>query len=179
MWTLLTYRLNVGRFNGRLECRKLMEPARGAPLAGEHAVLRYVGGLNFDVDKGVVDGGAFLRKPKDIDGLSLNWLEWFPGPLEDQVAGVRRAARLRYGRTTGLARLNVGQSINSVWEKHPERLTLSFVLDPLPAEDKHGADQSHSLIVGAPFRDGPEADLLGDLIAQRVVPPVCPAVLRP
>lgn len=156
-----------------------MEPARGAPLADEHHVLRYVGGLSFDVDKGVVDGAAFLRKPKDVDGLSVNWLEWFPGALEDQVGGVRRAARLRYGRTAGLARLNVGRSINSVREKHPERLTLSFIHDPLPAVDKHAADPSHSLIVGAPFQDGPEADLLGDLIAQCVVPPVFPAVPGP
>ena len=96
-----------------------------------------------------MDGGAFLRKPKDIDGLSVNWLEWFPGALGDQVAGVRRAARLKYGRTAGLARLNVGQSINSVREKHPERLTLSFVHDALPAGDKHAADPSHSLILVA------------------------------
>ena len=48
-----------------------------------------------------MDGGAFLRKPKDIDGLSVNWLEWFPGALEDQVAGVRRAARLNMAEPPG------------------------------------------------------------------------------
>ena len=156
-----------------------MEPDRGAPLAGEHHVLRYVGGRDFDIDKGTVDGGAFLRKKKDTDGLSVNWLEWFPGSLEDQVAGVRRAARLRYGSTAGLARLNVGQSISFVRENHPERLALSFLHDPLPAEDKHAADPSHSLIVGAPFQDGPDADLFADLIAHCVVPPVFPAVPGP
>jgi hypothetical protein len=156
-----------------------MEPAPGAPLADEHHVLRYVGGRDFDIEKGTVEGGAFLRKKKDTDGLSANWQEWFSGWLQDQVAGVRRAARLAYGSTAGLARLNVGQSITFIRENHPERLTLSFVHDPLPAEDKHPADPSHSLIRGAPFENGPEADLVGDLIAQCVVPPVFPARLRP
>jgi hypothetical protein len=122
-----------------------------------------------------VEGGAFLRKKKDIDGLSANWQEWFSGSLQDQVAGVRRAARLRYGSTAGLARLNVGHSITFVRENHPERLTLSFVHDPLPAAGSHPADASHCLIRGAPFENGPGADLLGDLIAQCVIPPVFPA----
>ena len=151
-------------------------PESGAPLDDDHHVLRYVSArLMHD---GVVDGGAFLRKVKDVDGLSVNWLEWFPGSLEDQVTGVRRAARLEYGRTAGLARLNVGQSRSFVRENHPERPTLSFVHDPLPAEDHHAADPSHSLIVGAPTQDGPEADLFADLIARCVLPPVFPATLR-
>jgi hypothetical protein len=58
-----------------------MEPAPGAPLAGEHHVLRYVGGRDFDIDKGTVDGGAFLRKKKDTDGLSVNWLDGSLDPL--------------------------------------------------------------------------------------------------
>ena len=156
-----------------------MEPAPGAPLADEHHVLRYVGGSGFDIDKGAVDGGVFLRKPKDIDGLSVNWLEWFSGSLEDQVAGVRGAARVGYGSTAWLARLNVGQSISFIWENHPERLALSFLHDPLPAEGKHAADPSHSLMVGAPFEDGPEADLFADLIANCVVPPLFRAKPRP
>jgi hypothetical protein len=153
-------------------------PESGAPLADDHHVLRYVGGRL--VHDGVVDGAAFLaRKDKDTDGLSVNWLEWFAGSLEDQVGGARQAARLTYGRTGRLARLNVGQSISFVRENHPERLTLSFLHDPLPAEDKHAADPSHSLIVGAPFHDGPDADLFADLIAHCVLPPVFPAVPRP
>jgi hypothetical protein len=156
-----------------------VEPARGAPLDDDHHVLRYVGGRACDIDKGTVDGGAFLRKNKDTDGLSVNWLEWFPGSLEEQVAGVRQAARIKYGPTAGLVRLNVGRSINFVRQNHPERLTLSFVHDPLPAEDEHAADPSHSLIKGGPFEDAPDADLLGDLIAQCVLPPLFRAKPRP
>jgi hypothetical protein len=153
-------------------------PDSGAPLAEDNHVLRYVGGRL--VHDGVVDGAAFLaRKDKDVDGLSVNWLEWFSGSLEDQVAGARRAARLRYGSNGRLARLNVGQSISFVRENHPERLTLSFVHDPLPAENEHAPDPSHSLIVGAPFQNGAEADLFTDLIAHCVLPPVFPAVVRP
>jgi hypothetical protein len=154
-----------------------MEPApeSGAPLDYDHHVLRYVGGRDCDVDKGTVEGGAFLRKKKDTDGLSANWLECFPGSLEDQAAGVRRVARINYGSTAGLVRLNVGRSISFVRENHPEHLTLSFIHDPLPAEGKHAADPSHSLIKGGPFEDAPDAELLGDLIAQCVVPPVFPA----
>jgi hypothetical protein len=44
--------------------------------------------------------------------------------------------------------------------------------ESLPAEGEHPADPSHSLIRGAPFENGPDADLLGDLIAQCVIPPV-------
>jgi hypothetical protein len=148
-----------------------VEPARGAPLDDDHHVLRYVRGRH--VDNGNVEGEAFLaRKDKDADGLSVTWLEWFSGSLEEQVAGARQAARLTYNSTDRLARLNVGDSISFVRENHPERLTLSFIHDPLPAEDKRAADPSHSLIVGAPFEDAPDADLLGDLIAHCVLPPV-------
>jgi hypothetical protein len=151
-----------------------MEPAPGAPLDNDHHVLRYVRGRH--VDNGEVDGEAFLaRRDKDADGLSVNWLEWFSGSLEDQVAGARGAARLTYKSTDRLARLNVGRSINFVRENHPEHLKLSFIHDPLPAEGKHAADPSHSLIVGAPFEDAPDAELLGDLIAQSVLSPVFPA----
>jgi hypothetical protein len=156
-----------------------VEPARGAPLDDDHHVLRYVGGRACDIDKGTVDGGAFLRKKKDTDGLSVNWLECFPGSLEDQAAGVRRAARIKYGPTAGLVRLNVGQSKSFVRENHPERLALSFLHDPLPAEGKHAADPSHSVMGGGPFEDGPEADLFADLIAHCVVPPLFPAKPRP
>ena len=153
-------------------------PESGAPLADDHHVLRYVRARH--VDNGIVDGEAFLaRKDKDADGLSVNWLEWFSGSLEDQVAGARRAARLRYGSNGRLARLNVGRSISFVRENHPERLTLSFVHDPLPAEDEHTADPSHSLIKGAPFQNGAEADLFADLIGHCVLPPVFPAVVQP
>jgi hypothetical protein len=149
-------------------------PESGAPLPDEHHILRYV--RPRFVDNGIVDGGAFLaRRDKDLDGLSVNWLEWFPGSLEDQVAGVRRAARLAYGSNGRLARLNVGQSVSYVRENHPEGLTLSYVHDPLPAEDKYAADPSHTLIVGAPFQDGQDADLFTDLIAHCVLPPTFPA----
>ena len=138
-------------------------PESRAPLADDNHVVRYVRGRL--VHDGVVDGAAFLaRKDKDTDGLSVNWLEWFAGSLEDQVDGARQAARLLYGRTGRLARLNVGQSISFVRENHPERLALSFLHDPLPAEGKHAADPSHSLIVGAPFQDGPDADLFTDAL---------------
>jgi hypothetical protein len=156
-----------------------MEPApeSGAPLDHGHHVLRYVGPRL--LDNGTVDGGAFLRKPKDVDGLSVNWLEWFPGFLEDQVTGVRQAARLTYSRNGGLARLNVGRTTNFIREHHPERLALLFVHNPLLAQGEHLPDQSHSLITEAPFENAPDAELLGDLIARCVIAPVFPAVPRP
>jgi hypothetical protein len=148
-------------------------PESGAPLAEDHHVLRYASGRF--VQDGVVDGAAFLaRKDKDADGLSVNWQEWFPGSLEDQVAGVRRAARLKYKSTGRLARLNVGRTVRFVRDNHPDGLSLLFFHDPLPAENEYAPDPSHSVIVGAPFQDGPEADLFADLIANCVLPPVFP-----
>jgi hypothetical protein len=127
------------------------------------------------VENGVVNGESFLTKPGE-DAPSVNWLEWFDPPIENQVAGVRSVARLRYAKTGQLARLNVGRTIRYVRENDPNRLVLAFTHDPLDPNGTHPADPSHTLIHGVPTQDTPEATLVKDLIAECIVPPLYPAV---
>jgi hypothetical protein len=50
-----------------------------------------------------------------------------------------------------------------------ELATLRIVHDPLDAADNFEADPSHAEIIGLPAGDSPEADLIGDLIAECVI----------
>jgi hypothetical protein len=129
-------------------------------------VLRYMRPRH--VDGGVVNGEGFLTRPGE-DAPSVNWLEWFDQPIENQVAGVRRLARLTYAKTGLLARINVGQTIRYVRENAPGGLALSFAHDPLDTNRTHPADPSHCLIRGVPVLDTPEAALVKDLIADCIL----------
>jgi hypothetical protein len=148
-------------------------PQKGTPLPDTDHVLRYIKPRH--VENGVVNGEGFLTKPGE-DAPSVNWLEWFDAPIENQVAGVRSAARLIYAKTGQLARLNVGQTTQYVRENDPSGLTLAFVHDPLDSNKTFGADPSHALIQGVPVQDTPEAALVKDLIADCILRPLFPAV---
>jgi hypothetical protein len=147
-------------------------PQTHSPLPDSDHVLRYIPPRH--VEDGVVNGEAFLAKPAE-DAPSVNWLEWFDPPIENQVAGVRSLARVRYAKTGRLAQLNVGQTIQYVRENDPNGLVLSFVHDPSDATDTHPADPSRSLIYSAPTQDTPEATLIKDLMADCILPPLFPA----
>lgn len=148
-------------------------PQKGSPIPESDHVLRYIRPRH--VENGVVNGEGFLTRPGE-DAASVNWLEWFDPPIENQVAGVRSLARLNYAKTGQLARLNVGQTIRYVRENDPNNFVLSFMHDPLNAEGEHMDDPSHSLIHGVPVQDTPEAALVKDLIADCVLNPLFPAV---
>lgn len=150
-------------------------PQSGSPLPDDHHVLRYIAPRH--VENGVVNGEGFLRRPGE-DASSVNWLEYFDPPVENQVQGVRATARLRYAKTGQLARLRVGETKNYVRENSPDSLVLSFVHDPLQAEGDFSADPSHALIQGVPVADSVEAALIKDLIADCIFQPLYPAVLK-
>lgn len=76
---------------------------------------------------------------------------------------------MKYGKTARLARLNVGDVIDSVKEVSSERLTLSVFHDPLDPDEKHPADPSHSLISDVPSDDDPFGETIGDAIAKCVL----------
>jgi hypothetical protein len=63
-----------------------------------------------------------------------------------------------------------------VRENDPNGLTISFVHDPLDANETYPADPSHCLVPGVPVQDTPEAALVKDLIADCILPPLFPAV---
>jgi hypothetical protein len=98
-------------------------------------------------------------------------------PLENQVEGVRRLARITYAKSGQLARLNVGTVKRSAENDARPAVLLSFEHDPLEPEGSLPADPSHALMKGVPVRGTPEAALIGDLISDCVIPPLFPAVV--
>lgn len=151
-------------------------PEAGSAIAACDHVIRYIRPRH--IHDGVVNGDGFLGRPGEA-APSVNWLEWFDPPIEQQVAGVRSVARITYAKTGQLVRLNVGSTIRYVWENDPGRLLLQFVHDPLDEDGHFPSDPSHALIVGVPVADSPEAALIKDLIADCILRPLYPATPQP
>ncbi|NPD21733.1 hypothetical protein [Alterinioella nitratireducens] len=119
-------------------------------------------------EDGTANGADFRLRPNrpDETGVSVNWLEAFDTDKAQQLAEVRRLYRLTVRRTGRFAELNIG----AVREKVTEELaTLRIVHDPLEADGDFEADHSHAEIDGLPPGDSPEADMIGDMIAECVI----------
>ena len=148
----------------------------GNDLPGDNHVVRYAKPTSVRTD-GKVDGSAFCLRAirPDDTGLSVNWLECFRNRTKDeQLAEVRRLARLKMREGGRLAELNIGatkQYVRTVFDG------LRFIHKPLGAEGNYEADPSHSGIIGLPQGNSPAAELIGDMIAQSINA-VHPAVLR-
>ncbi len=96
--------------------------------------------------------------------MSVHWLECFEGLSKPrQLQRVRQLIRLQKGRNGRLAELHVGSTKQYV---HDELDGVRFVNRPLAAEDTYTDDPSHSEILGLPPADSPEAELIGDMIAE-------------
>jgi hypothetical protein len=139
-------------------------------LDSECHVIRYVGGLLVDRETGAIDGSGFLRKPNG-DHPSVNWVECFNAPIENQLSEIRARKRITYGKTGRLALLNVGWTRGHLAANYPDFDGLDFVKDPLdPQPPRYPlSDPSHALIWGAPTSDTPEGEAIGDLIAETIV----------
>ncbi len=139
----------------------------GLDLPHEAHVVRYVKPTDVR-DSGKIAGAAFCLRAWRADDtrLSVNWLECFDNlTKEEQVAEVRRLSRLTMRQRGRLAELNVG----ATKEHLRSRLdSVRFVHAPLAAEDTHEADPSHSEVNDLPAEDSPEAELIGDMIAQTI-----------
>ena len=134
------------------------------PIVDDNHVLRYIAPKH--IDNGIINGSGFLRRPYE-QASSVNWMEWFPLPIENQVSGVRSLRRLTYARNGRLARINVGSTTRYL-EEHV-LIELSFRHDPLPAEVDYPADPSHALIHGIPALDAPRSELIEDLLAESII----------
>ena len=148
----------------------------GMDLPDNNHVVRYVSPRHVRKD-GKVTRSAFSLRPHrpDDTGLSVNWLEYFCDCTKDeQLAEVRRLSRLKMRIGGRLAELNVGKTKQYLQSELHE---LRFIHKPLIAKDGYEADPSHSEITGLPKGNSPEAELVGDMIAQSVTD-VRPAVLR-
>lgn len=65
-----------------------------------------------------------------------------------------------------LVELNVGVTRERIGQRLDE---LRFIHKPLNADENYEADPSHSEIMGLPPKDSPEAELIGDMIAECVI----------
>lgn len=140
---------------------------RGDDLPAADHIVRYVKPSMIEED-GAPNGSEFRLRPNrpDETGLSVNWLEAFVGDKSHQISEVRRLYRLKVRKTGRFAELNIG----SVQAKVAEELeTLRIVHDPLDAKDDFDADPSHAEITGLPPGDSPEAEMIGDIIAECVL----------
>jgi hypothetical protein len=145
---------------------------KGEHLADEHHVLRYVKPSHVDRHSGSehITASAFLCRP-DEDACSVNWMERFDIPVENQCACIRAEKRIRYAPTAKLARLNVGRArayvLNEVKDVFGEdKATLRFLYDPEDADPPRfpHPHTSHSIINGMPGLDTPEGEMIGALL---------------
>jgi hypothetical protein len=135
-------------------------------LKDKHNVVRYIKPRH--IDNGVVNGEGFLCRPGE-DAPSVNWLECFDAPIENQLSEIKRRKRLNHAKTGCLAKLNVGQTKNYIESNHTDKLKIYFIIDELEAEGDYLADYSHSIIKNIPTENTPEAALIKDLISDCIV----------
>ena len=148
---------------------KVAGAKRETALPSDDHIVRYVKLSMIGDTSGKIRAMEFrLRenRPEEI-GLSVNWLDAFPGDKKQQLSKVLQvnnswfSVKIR-GR---YAEFNVGQLRNNVNETL-EAGTLQIIHDPLRANNGRVADPSQSEIRGMPRAGTPEASLVGDLILE-------------
>ncbi len=140
----------------------------------ENHILRYVKPLA--IDDGVIGGGAFLGRYVG-DDPSVNWVECFPGDLNNQISEIRGKARITYAATGLLARLNIGSTRSHVLKETNKKHNLTVIKDALEAKNNFEEDPSHALMKGAPSVEDMHGEFVGDLIAECIIDHF-PAVLK-
>jgi hypothetical protein len=125
--------------------------AISARLPDDQNVVRYVGGSHIDEITGVINGSAFDRTVKDVDGLSVTRRLFLDSDDTRDQQAIRDVigSRLFLGKTAVFAEVNVGQ-VRSL----PQASSLGIELeeDPLPAEGLRLANPAHALILGLPIK---------------------------
>lgn len=127
-------------------------------LPEDSNVVRYIRPSSVRED-GTVDGAAFRLRPAERR-LSVNWMECFDEDSEiGQVRQIARLIRIQIRPRGCFAKLSVGGTVSRVAD-------IRFLHCPLEEEGAYEADPSHSEIDGVPPGDSPEAEWIGDLIAE-------------
>jgi hypothetical protein len=144
----------------------MAQPISGSSLRDDHHVLRYIGKKH--VDNGVVNGSGFLTRPQE-NAPSVNWMEYFALPVINQVSEITSRRRMRYEKNALLVRLNVGHTRRFVGSNSPIPVELSFIHDPLPAENGKPEDPSHAIVTGVPVIETPEGELIKDLLTHCIL----------
>ncbi len=134
----------------------------GDELPNADHVVRYV--KPSSVQRSIVNAAEFIG---GINGISVNWLEFFQGETRDtQLSEVRQLIQLTIRPNGRFARLNVGATKECV---SAAGRYLSFLHDPQDSRPPHRADPSHSLIQGLPSTGSPEAMLVADMITECIL----------
>lgn len=121
-------------------------------------------------------GPAFERKPKDHDGPSFNWIEYFESDsIKDSVRELRQffatGKNFNPGATAIFAVLNVEKTRAAVIDGTQGERHIEFIYDPVDTEkDK---DPSHVVAPEIKLDD----ELVTDIIATTVIE-VHPAKLK-
>jgi hypothetical protein len=146
-------------------------------LRDDKNVVRYVGGSHVapipDSDEFEIDGSAFDRTAKDVDGLSFIErlvLSTNQKLDEDEIRSVLGARRL-FGKTARFAELNVGQALEALYVFDQD---FYFCEDPLPENGDIPAIPAHALLKGLPFKE----EAIGSLTSEWAGELLSGAVLR-
>lgn len=143
-----------------------MPPTPGTPIPDDDHVLRYI--RRKHVDNGVVNGSGFLTRPQE-EMPSVNWIECFTPPLENQIAEISAPRRLKYEKRGLLVRLNVGHTRQYVAAHAMNPIQISFLHAPLQAEEGKVEDPSHALIHGMPTLETAEGEAIKDLFTHCIL----------
>lgn len=133
-------------------------------------VVRWCKPSHVDPETGEIGIGAFLLTEKDTDGgISVNWLEHCdPSDAALQLQLVRSVLAQKINpvrKSSRLAKLNVGNSINAVEESSSSLVHLTVIHSP-DVEPGKWDDQSHSLLMGLKQSDEDSAVALRDSVLE-------------
>lgn len=134
----------------------------------QHSVAKFAGSSK--IDRGIVDGSVFIRRPVDTDGLSVNWLECFAAPRANQIAEICARSRLKLSKNGRFAEVKVEDVVAAVAD-HIDG--FDAIQDPLAADEPFPEDPSHSLFLGLPDPAEELAQTVGDAIS------MCVSALHP
>ena len=133
-------------------------------IPDEDQIVHYVKPSKI-LDDGTIDGSEFILRPNDR-GLSGNWLDYFaPLPKTLRLEAVALKVQLDPNFNGKFAEWNVG-----ALREHLLAEDYSLTVDHVPsrATDRYGPDPSHCEVYGLPAHDSPEAQLVGDMIAESI-----------
>lgn len=136
-------------------------------LPADETVARYVGGSHFDPGTGGINGSAFERTPKDVDGVSFARRSVHSTVEADDRDAIRRVAgsRLKLGKNAVFAELKVGAALDVLREFEQD---VFFREDRLAAEGDKLADPAHALLIGFPFKGEQVGSLKSEVAGDRL-----------
>lgn len=142
---------------------------KGSEIREDQRVVRYVKPRLIH-STGHADPEAFVLRMCDDGtpeaGLSVNWLDVFPGGTENQLKEVIRHLRLNVTRRGRFAEFVVGDLTAFLAE---ENINGSVIHDPLKAEDDFLEDPSHALVLGLPSPLTDRATEVGARLARAAI----------